>query len=63
VRNYGLPESYYTRGDLGRQEGFEKFTGGDVSAAELEDRIQTAQSRGYQSANPAIATALKQFYL
>lgn len=61
MRNYGLPESYYTRGDLGRQEGFEKFIAGDVSASELEDRIQTAQNRVI-NANPEITTALKQFY-
>ena len=24
MRNYGLPASYYARGDMGRQEGFEK---------------------------------------
>ncbi len=29
MRNYGLPANYYTRGDLGRQEGFEKFIAGD----------------------------------
>ena len=61
MRQYGLPASYYTRGDLGRQEGFEKFIGGDVSAAELEDRIQTAQNRVINAA-PEIATTLKSFY-
>jgi hypothetical protein len=45
MRNYGLPATYYTRGELGRQEGFEKFIGGDVSPAELEERIMTAQNR------------------
>jgi len=33
MRNYGLPANYYTRGDMGRQEGFERFIAGDVSAA------------------------------
>ena len=61
MRNYGLPASYYARGDMGRQEGFEKFIGGDVSAAELEDRIQTAQNRVINAA-PEIATTLKSFY-
>jgi hypothetical protein len=28
MRNYGLPPSYYTRGEMGRQEGFEKFLAG-----------------------------------
>ena len=61
MRNYGLPETYYTKGDLGRQEGFEKFIAGDVSAAELEDRIMTAQNRVI-NAPPEVTTALKQFY-
>jgi hypothetical protein len=61
MRNYGLPASYYTRGDLGRQEGFEKFIANDVSASELEDRIATAQKRVI-NANPEVTTALKQFY-
>jgi hypothetical protein len=61
MRQYGLPASYYTRGDMGRQEGFEKFIGGDVSAAELEDRIQTAQNRVINAA-PEIAASLKSFY-
>ena len=61
MRNYGLPASYYSRGDMGRQEGFEKFIGGDVSAAELEDRIITAQSRVLNAA-PQVAQSLRQFY-
>jgi hypothetical protein len=61
MRNYGLPATYYTKGELGRQEGFEKLIGFDVSAAELEDRIMTAQSRVINAA-PEITTALKQFY-
>jgi hypothetical protein len=61
MRQYGLPESYYTRGDMGRQEGFEKFIAGDVSAVELEDRIQTAQNRVI-NANPEVSKALREFY-
>jgi hypothetical protein len=61
MRQYGLPESYYTRGEMGRQEGFEKFIAGDVSASELEDRIMTAQKR-VLNANPEVAQALKTFY-
>jgi hypothetical protein len=61
MRNYGLPASYYTKGELGRQEGFEKFIGGDVSPAELEERIVTAQKRVLDAA-PEVTTALKQFY-
>jgi hypothetical protein len=61
MRRYGLPESYYTRGDMGRQEGFEKFIGGDVSAVELEDRIQTAYNRVINAA-PEVAQSLRAFY-
>lgn len=61
MRRYGMPESYYTKGELGIQSGFEKFLAGDVSAVELEDRIQTAQNRVVNS-NPEVSKALKQFY-
>ena len=61
MRNYGLPASYYTKDTTGRQEGFEKLIGFDVSATELEDRVLTAQNRVINAA-PEITTALKQFY-
>ena len=61
MRNYGLPESYYARGEMGTQEGFNKFIGNDVSAAELEDRIMTAQNRVI-NANPEVLASLKAFY-
>ena len=61
MRNYGLPASYYAKGDLGRQEGFEKFIAGDVSVSELEDRISIAQKRVIDAA-PQVKEALKQFY-
>jgi len=61
MRNAGLPASYYTKDATGRQAGFEKFIGGDVSALELEDRISTAQKRVI-NANPEVTSALKQFY-
>jgi hypothetical protein len=61
MMRYGLPENYYARGEMGRQEGFEKFIAGDVSAIELEDRITTAQKR-VLNANPEVTAALKQFY-
>ena len=61
MRRYGLPETYYTRGDMGRQEGFEKFIAGDVSPVEVEDRIQTAQNRVLY-ANPEVSRALREFY-
>ena len=61
MRNYGLPSSYYTKDQTGKQVGFEKFIAGDVSATELEDRIATAQKR-VLNANPEVSTALKAFY-
>lgn len=61
MRNYGLPAEYYTRGDMGIQEGFNKFIANDVSAEELEDRVLTAQSR-VMNANPEVLASLKAFY-
>jgi hypothetical protein len=61
MRRYGLPESYYSRGELGRQEGFEKLLANDISDTELEDRISIAQKR-VMNANPEVTQALKQFY-
>ena len=61
MRNYGLPKEYYARGEMGVQQGFEKFIAGDVSAAELEDRIQTAQNKVINAA-PEISNTLRQFY-
>lgn len=61
MRNYGLPASYYTKDSTGKQSGFDKFIGGDVSAVELEDRIMTAQNRVLK-ANPEVGRALKDFY-
>jgi hypothetical protein len=61
MRNYGLPASYYAKGDLGRQEGFEKFIAGDVSPAELEERVLTAQNR-VLNAPSQVKEALQKFY-
>lgn len=61
MRRRGLPESYYARGDMGIQKGFEALLAGDVSSTELEDRIVTAQDR-VLNANPEIAKMLKEYY-
>jgi hypothetical protein len=61
MRRYGMPESYYTRGEMGRQEGFEKLIGGDVSAAELETRVSSAYDRVINT-NPEVLQSLKSFY-
>ena len=61
MRDYGLPASYYKTGLYGKQEGFDKLLANDVSVAELEGRIGTAQER-VLNANPEVLTALKNFY-
>ena len=61
MRNYGLPASYYTKGALGVQEGFQKFIANDVSATELEDRVMAGQERVLNS-NPEVLAALRSFY-
>jgi len=61
MRNYGLPASYYAKDTTGKQVGFEKLLGADVSASELEDRIATAQQRVLNT-NPEVLKALRQFY-
>jgi hypothetical protein len=61
MRQYGLPESYYQRGDLGRQEGFEKLLAADVRDDELADRLNVAYNRVLNAA-PQIKESLKQFY-
>jgi len=61
MRNYDLPESYYTKDKTGRQLGFEALLASDVSARELEDRVVTAKDRVI-NANPEVSKALKQFY-
>jgi hypothetical protein len=61
MRNYGLPASYWEKDSMGTQPGFTNFIGNDVSAAELEDRIMSAQKRVVNS-NPQVSEALKRFY-
>ena len=61
MRNYGLPESYWKKDAMGTQEGFQTLLANDVSAVELESRLQLAKDR-VMNANPEIAIALKNFY-
>jgi hypothetical protein len=61
MRQYGLPESYYTKDATGKQIGFEKLIANNISNLELADRIGTAQKR-VLNANPEVTQALKQFY-
>ena len=61
MRNYGLPDTYWKKDAIGTQEGFTQLIANDVSAVELENRLQLAQNR-VKNANPEIAYALKEFY-
>lgn len=61
MRNYGLPDNYSAKGELGIQEGFNKLLANDVSATELEDRIATAQQR-VVNADPNVLKTLKAYY-
>ena len=61
LRNYGLPKSYYEKDNIGRQVGFEKFIAGDVSPAEVEDRLQLGINR-VKNAAPEVEQTLRQFY-
>lgn len=61
MRNYGLPDTYWKKDAIGTQEGFTQLIANDVSAVELENRLQLAQNR-VRNANPEVAYALKSFY-
>jgi hypothetical protein len=61
MRQYGLPESYYSKTGTGVQEGFRKLIENDVSNIELEDRISTAQKRVI-NANPEVLASIREFY-
>jgi hypothetical protein len=61
MRNYGLPDTYYTKDTTGKQIGFEELLGGDVSATELEERLIAGQERVLKS-NPEVLKTLKEFY-
>ena len=61
MRQYGLPESYWSKDSMGTQKGFEQLLANDVSNTELEDRLLVAQDRVLK-ANPEVLKALKDFY-
>jgi hypothetical protein len=60
MQNYGLPTSYYEKGNLGVQKGFEDLIGGNVDPVTLEERIIEGQK--VTKGNKAIIDAAKQFY-
>lgn len=61
MRRYGLPASFYARGERGIQPEFQKFLAGDVSPAELEDRVQLAVDR-VTNAPASVLEAMRQYY-
>ena len=61
MRQYGLPESYWSKDTMGTQSGFEQLLANDVSNTELEERLIVAQDRVLK-ANPEVLKALKDFY-
>jgi hypothetical protein len=61
MRQYGLPETYYTKDPTGKQVGFEQLLANDISNLELGDRLMVAQDRVLKS-NPEVLKALKDFY-
>jgi len=60
MQNYGLPASYYERGALGKQAGFENLIGGNVDPVTLEERIMEGQK--VLKGSKEIKDAISQFY-
>lgn len=60
MQNYGLPESYYSRGEMGIQKGFEDLIGGNVDPVTLEERIMQGQK--VLKGSKEIKDAISQFY-
>jgi len=60
MQNYGLPPTYYQKGNLGVQKGFEKFIAGNVDPVTLEERIIEGQK--VSKGNSSIIAAAKKFF-
>jgi hypothetical protein len=61
MRNYGLPASYWEKGELGVQPGFEKLIAGNVDPIELEQRLVQAVDQ-IEKGPKEYMDAIKQFY-
>ncbi len=61
MRNYGLPASYWEKDAMGTQAGFTDLIANDVSAVELENRVQQATDV-IDKGPKAYMDAIKQFY-
>ena len=60
MQNYGLPATYYEKGNLGVQKGFEELIGGNVDPITLEERIIEGQK--VTKGNKSIIDTAKQFF-
>lgn len=60
MQNYGMPASYYSRGDLGVQSYFEEAISGNVDPVTFEERIM--EGKKVLDANKSTLDAIKQFY-
>jgi hypothetical protein len=60
-RSYAQVFQSYGLGNMAKSDNFNKFIAGDVSAAEVSDRISLAVNR-VQNADPFVKQALGQFY-
>ena len=60
MQNYGLPATYYEKGNLGVQKGFEDLIGGNVDPITLEERIIEGQK--VTKGNKSIIDTAKQFF-
>jgi hypothetical protein len=60
VQNYGMPEKYYKRGELGVQQYFEEAISKNIDPVTFEERIVEGQK--VLNANKATLDAAKQFY-
>lgn len=60
MRKRGLPESYWARTGFGEQKNFDALIANDVSADELDSRINAAQM--VINANPQVMQSLKSYY-
>lgn len=61
MRSYGLPDTYWAKDTMGTQEGFTKLLASDVSAVELENRVQQAADV-IDKGPKEYLDAIKQFY-
>ena len=60
MQNYGLPATYYQKGSLGVQKGFEDLIGGNVDPITLEERIVEGQK--ITKGNKSIIDTAKRFF-